>query len=395
MKTRTLNLKYSLGIGILAGLCAFAIWLSGLLQEGEETLVDIYARLLKKSYSSAIVTVLIQSPGENGWPISRLDYTLALRAISPFAPKVVGFEPSLEGMDTLYSNYDLQLASTIQQMGSIVLSAPARKGEGTLPPADASSLQGETLSLPIYSNVLWPSAKLGGLVGITHIPIDPTGVVRHLPLVFNAGDKIYPSWTLVLLAKLLHADLTKSIYKAGDGLWLYNEEEKFLRYIPLDSKGQLRFFYTKNFPPSVDFWTVIQAREEMLQDKEPVYSLRSFHDQTILIGRANPEIVDALPTPIGPLFPVQIEAQALASLLEGGYLKESGKVVVFCILLLGGLMGALAARVLKVSRIVSILGSVIFIPVVAVGMGIIVAPIALPLACALAYGSSKFWIKKF
>ena len=335
--------------GALAGCAVFALLAAGLFDPLHERMIDARLRAMPAAAPDPSIHVIgIRDLAGRGWPWPRLDYALILRAITPFQPAVVALEVPLDGPDTFYANYDHQLAQALERFPRAVLSAAALTTRSQSPqPGHLVPLPcpGSVESLPLYQSAFWPSATFArqGQIGPANLVPDRDGLIRRAPLVFRFGSQVFPSWALLIYGRHAGVDWKTSEIVPGRSIRLRGPTGEVLRDIPIDRSGALRIRYRPRTQPPAEFefWNTLLASEQRLNGFPPVVDLPALRQKAVLIGRLEPTIAEALPTPQGDRLPFEIQLEVLQNIYQKDWFRPSPWSWNLPVLLLLGILSAL------------------------------------------------------
>jgi adenylate cyclase len=146
------------------------------------------------------------------------------------------------------------------------------------------------------------------------------GVVRRMPLVIMSGDQIYPSLALETLR--LAAGDSKFQIKIGEGGVEALRVPKFDR-ITVDGLSRVWIDYSN------------VAKEYSLADLP-----KSFGGEIVIVGVSAAGLVQPVATSRGEIWPQQLQASVLGTMLNKTHIQRSGNSDLYELLaiLLGGLL---------------------------------------------------------
>lgn len=278
--------------------------------------------------ASPLIHVPIREPGESGWPVSRLDLTLWVHAVSRYSPRVVAIEAPLHGGDTFFPSYDAQLGSLLDRAGLVALAV--------VPVSEAGPENWEDWAAPVLpEGVMVPSAVFGGLLpplpivrsnalpGAVTLLADPGGVVRRVPLFFKVGGEWMPSFSLLVVAQYWGVYWPATRRDADGRLILCGVDGSVLARLPVDQRGML-LVRLHPLPPGqeVELQTAILASEQMLTDEAPVFNLGLVRGKVALLSRGHGEAGPVYRTAFGPLPSGDVQARMIHALFTGAFLTE-------------------------------------------------------------------------
>ena len=233
-----------------------------------------------------------------GWPLPRSlygDLITATNAVNGFT--VLMPNPDLRGKD-----YDDYFAMRMQYKPTVLASAASTQVTGINPHVGTAQLgEDPTPWLYKYPGIL-PTArvleeKAQGLGLVTATP-EIDGVTRRIPLVVNVESKLYPSFALELLRVAV-----------GDPSYQIKTEEQGLAWVrvpnyPLmntDANGRIWLNWNTKFYK--------QTGLEFIEN--PIEA------PFVIFGTTAEGITNPVPTPAGPKYPHEIQANILHNLITG------------------------------------------------------------------------------
>lgn len=333
---------FSIPVAVMAAIFPVLLYGLGLLQPwddaSKEWQISWYAS--QGAQGVALVHVItFQDDGTNPFPPQRLDYALVMNAIAPVSPKVVALAVPLNGDDTVFPMHDQQLDLVARKFHQVIV-AVEQSGQLSLPtPPKLLALQGKALSeVPALQVAEWPGR---GAVHMVPAPRafspDADGVLRQIPLLFRFEEKLYPSFGLVTAGAAQDVDLLKGTVTAGSTIVFPKNSSKDLHQIPVDAAGRLRLSTpVKAGIHRYDAWDVIEKREKFLRgelDQEP---FPEFRGGVVLIGLESKEYYPPLRTSYGEITSLQLQAQNILQLMNGGLSVDLADGLVIVWMLLSG-----------------------------------------------------------
>jgi len=233
-----------------------------------------------------------------GWPLPRSlygDLITSTNAINGFT--VLMPNPDLRGKD-----YDDYFAMRMNQVPTVLASAASTQVTGINPHVGTAQL-GEDPTPWLYQypgilpteSTLESSAK--GLGVVTATP-EIDGVTRRIPLVVNVESKLYPSFALELLRVAVN-DPSYQLKTTQEGIeWI-----RIPNYPLMNTDANGRIFLNWN----TKFYK--QTGLEFL--KNPIDA------PFVIFGTTAEGITNPVPTPAGPKYPHEIQANILHNLITG------------------------------------------------------------------------------
>ena len=268
------------------------------------------------------VLITIEDLAGDPWPWPRLDLTLALRAISPYRPQPVGLLLPLDAPDVFEPVQDDQLSRALAAFESPTLPAVALPA---LPQTEKISLpeiphQGSIRTLRSAESFLPPQERLrkNSTVAAWKVTPEADGLLRRLPMVFQQQGVVVPSWLLVLYAREIEADLSRSELQ-GRKLILRDAQNRDLQSVPLDLRGSIPVDWTDPAPPTekMEIRGVVLAAEQERIGVRPYYSLTTLSQRPAILAGALPEVDPAIDSPWGKSTLPEAVIRAWRKLAEG------------------------------------------------------------------------------
>ena len=233
-----------------------------------------------------------------GWPLPRSAYadlittTLAVPGITVLMPN-----PDIRGAE-----YDDYFAMRMEYTPTVLASAASTQVTGTNPHVGTAQLGEDPLPwlfeypgiLPTTSTL---ESKAKGLGLVTATP-EIDGVTRRVPLVANVQSKLYPSFALELL-RVAVQDPSYQIKTEEQGLaWVRVPSYPLMN---TDANGRIYLNWNTNFYK--------QTASAFI--KEPIEA------PFVIFGTTAEGITNPVPTPAGPKYPHEIQANILHNLVTG------------------------------------------------------------------------------
>ena len=233
-----------------------------------------------------------------GWPLPRTAYadlittTLAVPGITVLMPN-----PDIRGAE-----YDDYFAMRMEYTPTVLASAASTQVTGTNPHVGTAQLGEDPLPwlfeypgiLPTTSTL---ESKAKGLGLVTATP-EIDGVTRRVPLVVNVQSKLYPSFALELL-RVAVQDPSYQIKTEEQGLaWVRVPSYPVMN---TDANGRIYLNWNTNFYK--------QTASAFI--KEPIEA------PFVIFGTTAEGITNPVPTPAGPKYPHEIQANILHNLVTG------------------------------------------------------------------------------
>ena len=233
-----------------------------------------------------------------GWPLPRSLYGDLLTTTNA----IPGFTVLMPNPDLRGKDQDAYFAMRMQYIPTVLASAASTKVTGTNPHVGTAQLGGDPLPwlfeypgiLPTESTL---ESKTRGLGLITATP-EIDGVTRRVPLVLNVQSKLYPSFALELLRVAVN-DPSYQLKTTDEGVqWV-----RIPNYPLMNTDANGRIFLNWN----TKFYK--QTGLEFL--KNPIEA------PFVIFGTTAEGITNPVPTPAGPKYPHEIQANILHNLITG------------------------------------------------------------------------------
>ena len=345
------------GLALLWAVFALLAQFSGALGEFEESLLDWRQSLAAwpEPPSKDLALVAIDTiPDDRPWPWSRLDYSLALRALIDYAPQSVVFNMNLNDRDPSYTSFDDIFSHIVDRANIVVFAATGMTApsEGNASPPHLATLpyQGDPRRIPRFGSAIWPLETFAGNspVGVNNMQAEDRLRLRQAPLVFLLGQQMVPSLVLQATAQFLGADLPTSEAQIGRAIFLRRKDGRLLRTIPIDDEGRMRIRYQ---PGAIASWqasfdNIIVYDDQIRQGLKADQDLRDLARRQVWIGRTDPALRERFQTSVGKLSLVEVEMQAERTILEQDYVRPLPPMILSVLYLLVGIGGgALMVRI--------------------------------------------------
>ncbi len=139
-----------------------------------------------------------------GYPLPRNVLARIVRALAALEPQAIALDMLF--LDPGKPESDNELAEALRATKTVV--AALATFEPSPAEQDARVQSGELAGIPQPSNILWPIATVRDAAGtgLVNLATDYSGVPRHVPMIFRAGDAIVPSFALAASAAALHTE---------------------------------------------------------------------------------------------------------------------------------------------------------------------------------------------
>jgi adenylate cyclase len=367
-RRRARHLVASAVLGFAASLGAGVLVVTGVTGPVEAVLVDRLQRLRgERPVDPRVVLVEIDARSLDRygrWPWPRTRIAELIRALdaggaSVIALDVVFGEPSRFGPGFDLRSEDEELAATLAEAGSVVLSfflresvpleAPVTQtGGGARFRADPANVETSRVDLAIEPpggfplreypavapnlNLFAAAAASQGFVTAER----QAGVARHVPLIARYRGEVYPSLPVRAVQRHLGAPLEVAADARGlPAIRLSGAT------VVTDGRGRLWLDYPGP-GRRLDAVSVV----DVLEGRAPP---AAFRDRVVLVGATDPGLGDTSATPFGDELPgVEIHGVVAENLLSGRYLRDGGAprlMSLAALLLLGPAVALLVALV--------------------------------------------------
>ncbi len=279
------------------------------------------------------------------WPLEKV--ARLVEAVAAAHPAVIGLD--LEGLlpatlsPTAEPGGIAALRQALENAGNVVLpSVLSRADQGHLGPPqrpedlarfaagegtvrEPVALRGGELLCP-HPSLLPVAAGLGAL----NVRPETDSVLRKIPLVVAQGQTLYPSFAAEVVRVYLRQPPGREAYRVEQGRVTIGEVSA-----PLAESAEVMINYAG------EYGTYPQVSAATLLAKPDAETAGWLRGRVALIGAVVGPEARTWPTPISPLPGVEVQANAVASLLPGGGLQTLPGWVSWLLALVGGLLMAL------------------------------------------------------
>jgi len=255
------------------------------------------------------------------WPWPRIRHARLVERLTEAGAALVGYDVTFSEPRP---GFDDDLGEAAARAGNVVFTATATFPEE--PPGDI--LRARELFVPV------PEIAAGGaLVGHANVIPDPDGVVRTLPTIIETpnGD-LFPSLSLALLQ--LQEGLLGPVTLRPDGVQIGS------RLIPTGRSHFMDVNFAEGFP-GYSFIDVLEGRVPP----------DAFRGKFVLVGATALGLGDTRLTPLDKATGepgVLVHANALNTMLQGGFLVPEGRIVTLVWVFGAALLVALAVAFLRI-----------------------------------------------
>lgn len=296
------------------------------------------------------VLITIEDLAGEPWPWPRLDLTLALRAVSPYRPHPVGLLLPLDAPDVFEPAQDDQLSRALGAFDSPVLPAVALPlfPETAKIPLPEIPHHGSIESLRPAESFLAPQMRLqkNTVMAAWKVTPEADGVLGRLPMVFQQGGVVIPSWLLVMYAQEMEADLSRSELR-GRRLILRDSQNREIQTIPLDLRGSIPVDWSRAEPSPIkmEIRGVVLAAEQERIGFRPYYDLSTLAKRPVILCGALPEVDPAIDSPWGKSTLPEAVHRAWQGLAEGPRpVLHPPSWIIVAVLCTGGMLGLSAGK---------------------------------------------------
>ncbi|MFM1908068.1 MAG: hypothetical protein RLZZ591_1745 [Pseudomonadota bacterium] len=303
-------------------------------------------------------------------------------------------------------DYDATFARAIQGrpvvMGYYLTSDRDGRTSGQLPEPvfDTAALGGQNVGITSWSGFgsnIEQLAAAAPMAGYFNPMTDSDGVVRSLPMIAEYQGKYYESLSLAMFRTLagrpeVALGLSKGQTRTSGRLIMENvllQQGDRSFAIPVDERAATLVPYRGSGGPRGGSFQYISA-VDLLKGAIPAQTLR---DKIVLLGTTAPGLQDLRVTPVGEAYPgVEAHANMISGLLDGRLPVKPDYAAgyEFVVLLLAGLVLALALPTLSATRAVMLSVFVVALPVAMNFWLFQTQSLVLPLASALATTTASF-----
>ena len=334
------------------------------LQMMRDAAFDLYQRLSPREAADLPVKIVdiddaaITAVGQ--WPWSRHTFALLTDRLTEMGAAAIGFdvlfaEPDRLSPDNIAANlagfaanrlpdYDAEFAAALER-GPTVLGFSVSTTSKTLPeaPKGGFALSGTDPrpAIPALTGAVLPLPALGdaasGLGGLSLHPDESVAIVRRAPLLWRAGDKVYPALSIEALRVAQGED---NLVVLGETAAPYVESIRVGNVeVPTTPEGNLWLYYRHLTPQTTISAKDILGPDYRLKEKE-------IDGNIVLVGSSASGLNDMRGTPLEDMPGVAIHAQAIEQMLTGQFLTRSDWVEALEIIAFVGLGVALVVGVL-------------------------------------------------
>jgi len=277
----------------------------GLVEQIRLNTFDQYIKSLPQEKSNDIVIVNIGenslgSMGQFPWP--RQEYAQMISDLREVNAGYIGFtimypEPDRFGGDKIFSQYmqdnGIILSQDVDSNGRAD-SAPyvGYATFGTSEPLDfIYKYDGLVANINILEHEAWG-------IGLINAAPEVDNITRRIPLISNVKDQLYPSFALEM-TRLAFDNLSYTIKSNEAGI-----ESIVVRpfEIPTDSDGSI--------------WLKWNTEFEEIEYERLMPGIDNLEGKTIIIGVSAKGLANQIPTPGGLMYPAQLQAAALQTILS-------------------------------------------------------------------------------
>jgi adenylate cyclase len=337
------KLLQGMAVGLLSGLLAVVLWVTGCLDTFELKTWDLRVRRMSKPgpATDKIVLVLIDQNSLDWastnmswtWPWAREVYTEIIGYCNKGGARAIV-------MDTLFTDPsrfgvtdDLALGHALQQSSNTVTAMTLSKESGATtswpsffpdPHITMSDID-PILSRPGFSNdFVFPSASIpvpeiasnSAVVGDVQLNPDSDGTYRRVSLFRIFDNRIVPS---LALAGVDAGEKGIRIRTVGQD-YMIND-----RRIALDKNGYaiLNFRGPRQTHRTVNASQIFASIDQVQRGKTPQLDPAIFKDRYVLLGYSAFGLMDLRQSAVSGVYPgVEVHATALDNLLSGDFFKE-------------------------------------------------------------------------
>ena len=278
---------------------------SGFVEQIRLNTFDQYIKTLPEEKSSDIVIVNIgenslESMGQFPWP--RREYAQMISDLREVNAGYIGFtimfpEADRFGGDKIFSRYmqdnGIILSQDVDANGRAD-SAPyvGYATFGTSEPLDfIYKYNGLVANIPILEDEAWG-------IGLINAAPEVDNITRRIPLISNVKDQLYPSFALEM-TRLAFDNLSYTIKSNEAGI-----ESVVVRpfEIPTDSDGSI--------------WLKWNTKFEEIEYEKLMPGIENLEGKTVIIGVTAKGLANQIPTPGGLMYPAQLQASSLQTILS-------------------------------------------------------------------------------
>ncbi len=268
------------------------------------------------------------------WPWPRERFAMIVRRLHECGAKAIVFDIFFADPDVQRPESDEELAEATAEAGNVYHAAFGH-GPGS---------QGTEASSEAMAARSWSSARVvegGGFntvatlfelgevtpplpglvraaagVGFVNVVDSGDGVYRHTFPVVTHGGRLYPSLTLAVAAEMLDVDPEQVVIRPGRFVDLGGR-----RRVPIDVNGRMLIDFAGGAGtyPYVSVWEMLDVARS-----DPTRARELFGDKVVFVAVSAPGLYDLRASPFSSVYNgVETQANALANILEGRFLRQA------------------------------------------------------------------------
>lgn len=319
----------------------------GFLDGLEVKTLDFRFRLTREEKTDDQVMILyitdecIEKLGSWPWPRSR--HAKVVDILSRAGAKLIVFDVIFKDSSKDNPADDVDFVAACASAGNVIF--PIMLEQVKILDPDTLELKTElevSLPMPAIASV----SRGLGFINVDYQNLNPDGIIRRLPLVMGAQDKVFPALDLAVVQAYRNASFTFQDRR----LFLGNSEIPLTEVPGAGWMGsEADSFFRKSFPVkflgeatsgvfSVAYYSDLVSG---------IMNLNSFKDKIVLIGPSAVGLSDIKLTPYREMPGVMIHANVIQNMLKGNYLFHPEGWVQIGILVLLAILTFFALTLLK------------------------------------------------
>ncbi|MBX7158139.1 MAG: CHASE2 domain-containing protein [Verrucomicrobiae bacterium] len=257
--------------------------------------------------------------GEGQWPFSRLPYATLLQTLRGRDVRGVGFEMILSERDPNYTAFDNAFINQIQRTPGVVLAASALQTQE--PAIDNQPIENLKLKtqqfklMPSYNGGFFPLETFStqAALGFNNLPIEPSNVLRNVPLAFRWGTNLYPSF--ILQCVLQNERLTPADVQWKKNKIIIERRGKKLFKIPVDDQCRM---WIKTHPADalrikrigLDSLVLAASLPTTNRFQPSSWNMDQLKEKFVMVSRSATNIYQPITTAVGLLSPAEVQLLA-------------------------------------------------------------------------------------
>jgi len=204
----------------------------------------------------------------------------------------------------------------------------------------------DTRALPPAGDIVWPlPALLDTAAGLGHIQRTPDvdGALRRLPLLYKAGDRLFPSLGFAAALRYLDADPASVRIEPGQAITFAAHDGRTVA-IPIDFRGRAWVNYAGAWGQRFTHYPYSWLRRQIESQDGRGRLGEWFQGKIVVLANLTTGSSDQGPTPFERDFPFsEMHAHAINMMITGQFLREATQAeAMACLMLPAALLAASA-----------------------------------------------------